>query len=82
MKSIELTVMCTTEGCENFEEPIELKEYIGTRVICGPCGTTLEEEKDWFQPEEPPVDVDGLANTIGNLTTEERSALIKILSEE
>jgi hypothetical protein len=31
-------VVCHNEGCPNKDLDLEVEQFPGTRVICGPCG--------------------------------------------
>lgn len=37
------TVICHTDGCENFDILIEVVTYQGYTVICGPCGQPITD---------------------------------------
>lgn len=75
------TVKCNNEECENYDFEIELKNYGGEGVICGPCGNVIEEQKEWhsFEVYEK-ADTVGLAQgLINEMSPEERAELIKAL---
>lgn len=41
MIAADITVECSTEGCENQTIEIPIQAAVGGSVICGPCGAVL-----------------------------------------
>ncbi len=41
----EISVVCTTSGCENKDIPIDILIVAGGNAMCGPCGEIIFE--DW-----------------------------------
>lgn len=76
-------VTCPTAGCENENIPISIGDWDGSQIACGPCGTVLETQAEWYVPPEPDGSVDPVetaAQALARLTPEERAALIALLT--
>lgn len=76
-------VTCMTAGCENENVPVTIGDWDGSQIACGPCGTVLEAQADWYEPPESddtddPVET--AAQALAKLTAEERAALIALLT--
>lgn len=79
-----VTVTCPTNGCENEGVEITVDPWDGSTVICGPCGTVLEAQADWYQPPNGeelgvPTGPEQAADLINGMTPAERAALIALL---
>lgn len=73
-----ITVTCTNETCENYSIDIEIVDWDGSQIICGPCGAQLEEQAPWHVP--PTLDDTTLAGRILSMPPEELDTLIEVLN--
>ena len=84
-KNRERTVVCDRAGCENYGIEIRLEDDIGAEVECGPCGTTLAPQADWYVPPSPeelglePAP-ERAADLIASMTDAERQELAALIA--
>lgn len=73
-------VTCPTAGCENQGIGIEITDWDGSTIVCGPCGTVLEDQAPWYEPdlEHPPAR--RAADLIASMTDTERAELAQLIA--
>lgn len=45
-------VTCDNSSCGNAGIEIPIVDWTGSMIVCGPCGTVLAEQADWYTPPE------------------------------
>jgi len=80
-----VNVICGRAGCVNEGIDVPIKDWDGAQIVCGPCGTVLEGQAEWYEPPTPEeLGIEPApqraADLIANMTDAERAELAALIA--